>query len=133
MARTVLPAGGSGGSDGGRVLLLDSIAEILPQDAGWLVVSGSHGGISAAQFAIPIILRGCFLNDAGLGKDNAGIAGLALLAYPAAAYSHASARIGDATDAWANGRLTHMNAAGRAAGWREGMPVQEAAGLLISS
>jgi hypothetical protein len=44
MARTVLPYG----NDGCRVLLLDSIAEILPGDAGSLVISGSHGGISAA-------------------------------------------------------------------------------------
>ncbi|PJI39238.1 hypothetical protein [Ferrovibrio sp.] len=125
MARTVLPHG----SDG-HVLLLDSIAEILPEDAGWLVISGSHGGISAAQFAVAVQLRGCFLNDAGLGKDNAGIAGLALLAYPAAAYSHSSARIGDAADAWANGILTHINAAGRAAGWRDGQSVQDAAAML---
>lgn len=125
MARTVVPYG-----DGGGVLLLDSIAEILPEDAGRLVISGSHAGISAAQFAIAVPLRGCFLNDAGLGKDEAGIAGLALLEYPAAAYSHMSARIGDAADAWANGRLTHINAAGRAIGWREGLSVQAAAGLL---
>lgn len=126
MARTVLPHG----NDGRRVLLLDSIAEILPEDAGWLVVSGSHGGVSAAQFAVAVHLCGCFLNDAGLGKDDAGIAGLALLSYPAAAYSHSSARIGDAADAWANGMLTHVNGAGKAAGWREGLSVQEAARML---
>ena len=125
MARTLLSHG-----NGGYVLLLDSIAEILPGDAGQLVVSGSHGGISAAQFAVAVSLRGCFLNDAGFGKDDAGIAGLALLPYPAAAYSHVSARIGEAADGWANGRLTHVNTAGRQAGWREGMAVQDAAGLL---
>lgn len=126
MARTVLPRG----NDGHRVLLLDSIAEILPNDAGWLVVSGSHGGVSAAQFAIAVGLRGCFLNDAGLGKDDAGIAGLALLAYPAGAYSHLSARIGDAADAWANGVLTYVNAAGQGAGWRAGLSLQQAAAML---
>jgi hypothetical protein len=125
MARTVLPSGNDG-----HVLLLDSIAEILPEDAGRLVVSGSHGGVSAAQFAIAVPLRGCFLNDAGLGKDDAGIAGLEMLPYPAAAYSHMSARIGDAADAWANGRLTHINDAGRAAGWRAGQSVQDAARML---
>lgn len=125
MARAVLPDG-----NGGHVLLLDSIAEIRPDDAGWLVVSGSHGGISAAQFAAAVLLRGCFLNDAGFGKEDAGIAGLSLLEFPAAAYGHSSARIGDAADAWANGRLTCVNIAGRAAGWREGQSVAEAARLL---
>lgn len=126
MVRTVLPYG----NDGDVLLLLDSIAEIRPEDAGRLVVSGSHGGISAAQFAVGFNLRGCFLNNAGLGKDNAGIAGLALLPFPAAAYSHTSARIGDAADAWANGVLTHVNVAGEAAGWRAGLPVRDAAGML---
>jgi hypothetical protein len=121
MARTVLPDG-----NGGDVLLLDSIAEIRSEDAGWLVVSGSHGGVSAAQFAIAVSLRGCFLNDAGFGKGDAGVAGLALLPYPAAAYSHDSARIGDAADGWTHGVLTRVNAAGQAAGWQAGLSVSEA-------
>lgn len=121
MARTVLPDG-----NGGRVLLLDSIAEIRPEDAGCLVISGSHGGLSAAQFAIAVPLRGCFFNDAGFGKDDAGVAGLALLSCPAAAYSHVSARIGDAADAWAHGMLTRMNAAGVTMDWQEGLSIPDA-------
>jgi hypothetical protein len=54
-----------------------------------------------------------------------------LLNYPAAAYSHNSARIGDAADAWANGIVTHINMAGRAIGWRAGLSVQAAAGMLL--
>lgn len=121
MARTVLPDG-----NGGHVLLLDSIAEIRSEDAGWLVVSGSHGGVSAAQFAIAVPLRGCFLNDAGFGKHDAGVAGLDMLPYPAAAYSHVSARIGDAADGWTHGVLTRVNAAGQAAGWQAGLSVSDA-------
>jgi hypothetical protein len=125
MARTVLPDGNDG-----RVLLLDSIAEIRAEDAGWRIVSGSHGGVSAAEFAVAVSLRGCFFNDAGLGKDNAGIAGLSMLTYPAAAYSHVSARIGDAADAWTNGILTVVNAAGAAIGLEPGQTVAAAVARL---
>jgi hypothetical protein len=125
MARTVLPDG-----NGGVLLLLDSITEIGPEDAGALVVSGSHGGISAAQFAVVVSLRGCFLNDAGFGKDDAGVAGLALLPYPAAAYSHVSARIGDAVDAWTHGVLSTVNPAAKARGLKDSLTVREAVALL---
>lgn len=104
MARAFVSSG-----DGTRILLVDSITEIEPTDAGSIVVSGSHGGSSATAYAVPVPLKACFFNDAGIGKDSAGTVGLAALVCPAAAYSHASARIGEAADAWANGVLTAVN------------------------
>lgn len=109
------------------VLLLDSITEIRPEDAGCVVVSGSHGGLSAASYAVPVPLAICFFNDAGIGKDDAGIAGLASLDYPAAAYSHLSARIGDPLDGWSNGLVTSVNGPAQKAGISAGMTVAEAA------
>ena len=96
--------------------------------AGQVVVSGSHGGTSAAGFVLaqerpPLA---CFFNDAGVGKEGAGVAGLALLqprGTVAATYSHDSARIGDAADGAASGIITHLNAAATAAGLAEGMRV----------
>lgn len=112
------------------VLLLDSITEIRQGDAGSVVISGSHGGLSAASYAVPVPLAICFFNDAGIGKDEAGIAGLALLDYPAAAYSHISARIGDPLDGWSHGLLTSVNGPAQAAGISAGMTVAEAAKRL---
>lgn len=125
MARAVVAC------DDRAVLLLDSITEIRPEDAGHVVVAGSHGGGSAVRYALDVPLLGCFFNDAGIGKDQAGISGLALLACPTLAYSHASARIGDAADGWRNGIITALNPAAVSAGLQTGMTVQMAVRALL--
>ena len=101
--------------------LLDSIALITPEMAEGVVVTGSHGGTSAASFvlALPHKPQAVFFNDAGIGKDDAGIAALALMqevGVIAAVYAHTSARIGDANDGWRNGIITRCNALAQAAG-----------------
>jgi hypothetical protein len=118
---------------GAALLLTDSITEIGAGDAGRIVISGSHGGRSAAHYAAAVALAGCLFNDAGTGKDAAGIAGLVLLDYPALAVSHASARIGEPQDAWENGIVSAVNAPAAAAGLRPGMTVQAACRLLAGA
>lgn len=112
-----------------RVLLADSIAEIGDEDAGHIVVSGSHGGRSAGDYATRCALALCCFNDAGIGKENAGIAALAMLearGTPAIAYGHMSARIGDARDGWENGIVTHANGPARTLGFAEGQRLRDA-------
>ena len=118
-----------------RLLLLDSIAHVDPECAGNVVVTGSHGGTSAAGFVLgqAVSPRAVLFNDAGVGKDEAGVAALAMLQQRgviAAAYSHLSARIGDAADGLANGVLGHLNSAALAAGLRPGMAVRDAVSRL---
>lgn len=125
MARAVIAC------DDRAVLLLDSITEIRPEDAGHIVVAGSHGGGSAVRYALDVPLLGCFFNDAGIGKDRAGISGLTLLSCPTLAYGHASARIGDAADGWQNGIVTALNPAAATAGLQAGMSVQTAVRALL--
>ena len=112
-----------------RVLLLDSITWLDGDDAGHIVVSGSHGGRSAGDYAILFPLALCCLNDAGVGKDRAGIVALDMLearGTPAVAYGHTSARIGEARDAWENGIVTHANAPARALGFAPGQALRDA-------
>ncbi|MEO7246739.1 MAG: hypothetical protein ABIX12_16520 [Rubrivivax sp.] len=112
-----------------RVLLVDSITELNAHDAGDWVVSGSHGGISAAAYALQQPLGLVVFNDAGVGKDGAGIAGLAPLdaaGQPALTVAHTSARIGDAHDAWAHGVISHVNASAAALGLIAGQRLREA-------
>jgi hypothetical protein len=121
---------------GGRVLLLDSVTKVTPQDAGAIVVTGSHGGSSAGEFALAVKLALVVFNDAGVGKDRAGIAALDMLqagGVPAAAAAHTSARIGDAQDMWANGVLSHVNALAAGLGLAPGMAVQAALRRLIGA
>ncbi|WP_430398021.1 hypothetical protein [Ferrovibrio sp.] len=117
-----------------RIQLLDSITEITPEDRGRVIVAASHAGVSAVRYAFNDQPLACFFNDAGVGKDAAGISGLAPLAdhgIIAATYRHDSARIGDALDGWQHGILSHVNARAAARGLKPGMSVQEAAQLLL--
>lgn len=116
-----------------QIVLLDSIALIDAASLGQVVVSGSHGGASAAQFVLdlgqaqgrwPAIV---FYNDAGGGKERAGIVALDMLGAVGVAcvtYSHNSARIGDAQDGYDNGVVTHVNAQAQALGVQPGGTVR---------
>jgi hypothetical protein len=109
----------------------------LPPDArGAVVVSGSHGGRYPGYLAAKARLRAVILNDAGVGRDAAGIASLAYLegyGVAAAAVSHASARIGDAADMMARGLISHANALAAAVGVVPGMACRAAAERLLAA
>lgn len=111
----------------GPVLLIDSITQAEPEDDGCVVVCGSHGGSSSGEFALARALVCVVFNDAGIGKDDAGVAALALLqaqGRAAAAVAHHSGRIGDARDIWQHGVLSRVNAAA-ALGARPGLTLQQ--------
>jgi len=113
------------------ITLLDSVALINPTHAGTIVVTGSHGGRSAAGFVVDVREKplAVFFNDAGGGKDNAGKVGLEMLqaiGVAAACYSHMSARIGDAQDGLDNGVLTDLNDLAKQAGIKIDMHVLDA-------
>lgn len=120
------------------LLLLDSIAEIGATGtvgADTCIVSGSHGGRSAAGFVLGHSHKpyAVFFNDAGIGKDRAGIVGLDLLqniGVACCAYAHDSARIGEAADGVANGVLTHCNARAAQLGLSPGLTVGQALRLI---
>ena len=112
----------------GRVLIMDSITKVAPEDVGCMVVSASHGGASSGEFALEVPLRVAFFNDAGVGKDDAGIAALDMLQARGVAggtVSHLSARIGDSQDMWDHGVVSHVNAAARALGIAPGQSLSE--------
>ena len=79
--------------------IVDSITELCAQDAGCIAVSGSHGGLSSARYALAARPLLSVFNDAGVGKDSAGLAALDFLpahGLAACTVSHSSARIGEA-------------------------------------
>jgi hypothetical protein len=118
----------------GQVLLVDSITLLGAADAGVMAVSGSHGGTSSAAFALEQPLALAVFNDAGIGKDEAGVAGLALLqarGVPAVTVAHTSARIGDALDTWQHGVVSRVNDAALHLGLQPGMRLQPVVMVLI--
>lgn len=125
MARSVLRLGPF------EIVLVDSITELVPEDAGRFAVSGSHGGVNCAGYALAHPVVGAAFNDAGVGKDGAGIAALPVLAergVAAVTVSHASAVIGDARDTLEHGVISHANALARAWGLGPGLRLDR--GLL---
>lgn len=100
--------------------VVDSITELRPAlDGGCLAVSGSHGGISSAQYAWAARPLLAVFNDAGVGKDRAGLAALDFLqqrGIAACTVAHDSARIGEARSTLEDGVLSHANALAQALG-----------------
>ena len=118
-----------------RIVTAESVTQ-LGDVAGQVLVAGSHGGIVAAAYAARAGVRALIVHDAGIGKDGAGVAGLAwleALGIAAAAVGHASARIGDGRDMLARGIISRANALAASLGVRPGLRCHDAAVLLIKS
>lgn len=113
----------------GQILIMDSITKVAAEDRGAIVVSASHGGASSGEFALEVPLKAVFFNDAGVGKDDAGIAALAMLQAKNIAggtVAHTSARIGDSQDMWDFGVISHVNDAARKLGLAPGQRLRDA-------
>lgn len=109
------------------IRIIDSITELQPADAGCIALSGSHGGLSSARYALAVRPLSSVFNDAGIGLDDAGIAGLALLqshGLAACAVSHRSARIGQAASTLNDGVVSRANDEAKALGIRANEPLQ---------
>ena len=95
-----------------QLKLVDSITQLGPQDQGCIAVSGSHGGMSSARYALAARPVLSVFNDAGGGLDNAGLAALDFLQnnnLAACTIAHASARIGEAHSTLTSGVVNHHN------------------------
>lgn len=112
-----------------RVVAVDTIAHLKPEDAGQVVMTGSHGGISSGEYAGKVPIAAVFFNDAGIGKDNAGTASLPYLearGIIAGTVSHDSALIGNALETWQSGLVSALNPLAEKAGFALGEPVGQA-------
>ena len=112
---------------GAPIRVLDSITEAVGGPPGQVVVSGSHGGVSAGRFALEARVLLAVFNDAGVGLDDAGIAALVLLqshGIAACTVAHDTARIGEAASTLATGVISHANAAAAVLGARPGLALR---------
>ena len=127
MAQTDLPR---------DIVLADTATKLGADARGAVVVTGSHGGRYAAYLTLKVHPRAVIHNDAGVGKDEAGIAVIAMaeaMGVAAATASHASCRIGDAADMMARGAISRANALAHALGVAPGMACREAGLRLIAA
>lgn len=113
------------------IVCVDSVSLVRDEDAGCIVLSGSHGGVVSGQrhLAIRVPAAAAFYNDAGIGKDEAGISRLPVLderGIAAATVSAASARIGDGLSTYENGIVSRANVCAARFGIVTGMTAREA-------
>ena len=117
-----------------QVVILDSSTQSEEAlHAGQIVVSGSHSGKNAVGYAIDAKVGALISNDAGFGRDNAGIAGLALLqaaGIAGATVAHTSARIGEGQSTWNDGVISAANALALSAGVKLAQTTREACEAL---
>ena len=114
--------------------LVDSITQLGPRDEGCIAVSGSHGGMSSARYALAARPLFSVFNDAGGGLNNAGLAALDFLQsnnLAACTVAHHSARIGEASSTLTGGLINHTNACASALGIQTGWTCQQAVDSLL--
>jgi len=115
------------------IVIADSITRVGPEAAGAVVVNASHGGVYAAYLAAKLHAAAAIFNDAGVGRDRAGIGGLDYLeefGIAAATVGHDTARIGDGADMMARGVVSHANRLAASLGVSPGQSCHEAAATL---
>lgn len=118
-----------------RIVLIDSASLVEPEDAGQIVVTGSHGGLVGGVPAMALQVDGfaAFFNDAGVGIDSAGISRLPALearGIAAMTVAAASARIGEARSTLEDGIVSHFNPTAARLGAKAGMRASDLAELM---
>ncbi len=116
--------------------VVDSITQLGVGDAGCVAVSGSHGGISSARFALAARPLLSIFNDAGGGREDAGYAGLDLLqsnGLAACTVGHHSARIGDAQSTLNDGIISRANPLAALIGITAGQRCSDAVAAIQNS
>ena len=115
--------------------IVDSITELNAIDEGCIAISGSHGGLSSARYALAARPLLSVFNDAGVGMDNAGLAALDFLqvhGLAACTVAHHSARIGEAHSTLASGVVSATNAGATALGVQTGNTCQQVVDFIFN-
>ena len=120
----------------GKVTILDSAAQVGSDETGQVLVVGSHGSELAARYVAHHLPFGVILNDAGKGKNNAGISGLSVLEsmHILGATVHCmTARIGDGHDNYYSGIISAVNDKAKTSGVQVGMTALEAVRIMLTA
>ncbi|HEY6456519.1 MAG TPA: hypothetical protein VIY90_14695 [Steroidobacteraceae bacterium] len=119
------------------VVCLDAAPLLTADDAGSIVITGSHAALFRGRpdGVIGPNVRAIFFSDAGVGLDAAGIKRLPTLderGIVAGAAAADSAPIGDARAIYQDGVLSHVNSTAAAAGGRAGVRVRDFVESLLN-
>ncbi len=118
------------------ILTVASCSNVREEHRAHVVVSGSYGGRYNAFNAAKWPVRAVIMNDAGIGKDNAGIVGLEFLDQISMAAATADAQtchIGDGDHMLGHGIISHVNRTAAALGCALGQSVRDCAERMRSA
>lgn len=116
-----------------QLILVDSAGLVRPDDAGQVIVTGSHGALFGGDPA-NALKADAFLalfNDAGGGIGTTRLPALEARCIAAVTVAAASARIGDAHSTWKDGIISTINPAAARLGAYEGMPARDLIQLAL--
>jgi hypothetical protein len=126
----------SAANNGAKILTVASCSFVRGEHRSHVVVSGSYGGRYNAFNAAKWGVRGVIMNDAGIGKDDAGIVGLDFLDRIKLAAATADAQtchIGDGDHMLAHGVISHVNRTAAGLGCAPGQSVRDCAERMRSA
>src|SRR5262249_15478355 len=115
---------------GVSVYAVDSASLVTPQDAGAVILTGSHGAPLGGrpETAIKVAAFAAVYNDADRGADDCGVSRLPALdarGIAGATVSAWSARIGDGLSTYRDGFVSAVNEAAARLGGEVGIPASE--------
>ncbi len=117
-----------------KLIIVDTSSDVYEENNTDVIITGSHGGTNANAYLAHLNVKGVISNDAGIGKNEAGIAGFKILeehGIPAAAVASMSAKIGNGTSTYEQGKISAANELAKKLGIAIGMSAKEAADKML--
>ena len=121
-------------SGGRKIVVADSVTAANDKNSGDVLVCGSHCGANVGQIAVAGKIGAMIGNDAGMGRNNAGISGFAVCDandIPVAAVASMSAMIGSGVSTYEEGVVSTVNTKAARLGVLEGMSAEHAADIFL--
>lgn len=119
-----------------KIVVADSVTAANEKNRGDVLVCGSHCGANVGQIAVAGKIGAMIGNDAGMGRNNAGISGFAVCdahSIPVAAVASMSAMIGSGVSTYEEGTVSAVNVKAARLGVSEGMSAKKAAVRFLES
>lgn len=119
-----------------RVVAVPTVTRLGPETVGAVVVGGSHAAVYTAYLTVKAGARAAIQHDAGIGREQAGIGGLAWaeqFGFAMAAVAARTARIGDGADMLSRGVISSVNRLAAKCNVVPGMSCRQAAELLCAA
>lgn len=120
----------------GRIVVMDSMTYVDGRNGpGDVLIAASYfGSMPVCHWVLPVRPKGVIAQEAGGGKNMAGVSGLWALdghGIPGAATTTASCRISDGADMYVNGIIAQVNASAERLNIKPGMGAGAAAELML--